>query len=378
MTEFQYSRYDGSQAFTPQSADALFDQLSNYLLEYGDEALALLDRLQEEHPEVLSLLLARGHVERDAEGRFQVTPRGVRRVEARALEELFEISRRDKSGKHETMFRGAGQMQHDEFRGYEFGDPITHLNVPETLKNALSRRVGLPVEIHPEDFVVFDTQYQSACATVVLVDMSGSMARMGKFAMAKKVALALSALVRSRYAGDELRIVGFYTSASALTERELLLAAPKEVSLFDSRVNLRIPIDRPPRFVPQHFTNIHAGLQFARRILHRLPAANKQIITITDGEPTAHVEGRELVLVYPPAERTARMTLAEARRCSQEGIHLASFALVEDYFYLGLVNFVEQMAAVTGGVAAYCSAQDLGNLVIESFTSGRRKRRALG
>jgi len=150
------------------------------------------------------------------------------------------------------------------------------------------------------------------------------------------------------------------------------------VSIFDSRVNLRINLDRPPRFIPEHFTNIHAGLQFARRVLKRQPAANKQIITITDGEPTAHVEGREVVLIYPPAEKTARITLGEARRCANEGIHLSSFALVEDYFYLGLVNFVEQMAAVSGGIAAYCNADDLGNMVIDSFAQGRRRRRIVG
>src|SRR5690606_13573455 len=204
--------------------------------------------------------------------------------------------------------------------------------------------------IAEEDLVVHDSQYQTTCATVVLVDMSGSMMRYGKFGAAKRVALALQALVRSRYPGDWLQIVGFYSYASPLSERELLHAAPKPVSIYDSRVHLRIDLDRPPAFVPEHFTNIHAGLQFARRMLRRQPAQNKQIITITDGEPTAHVEGREVVLIYPPAEKTARLTLAEVKRCANEGIHLSSFALIEDYFYLGLVNFVEKMAAVSGGV----------------------------
>ena len=83
------------------------------------------------------------------------------------------------------------------------------------------------------------------------------------------------------------------------------------------------------------------------------------------------------MLIYPPAEKTANITLSEAKRCAAEGIHLSSFALVEDYFYLGLVNFVEKMAAVSGGIAAYCNADDLGNLVIESFTKGRHRKRAM-
>ena len=119
-----------------------------------------------------------------------------------------------------------------------------------------------------------------------------------------------------------------------------------------------------------------AGLRLARSVLSRQPAANKQIIVITDGEPTAHLEGREVVLIYPPAEKTAMHTLAEVRHCANAGIRVSSFALIEDYFYLGLVNFVEEMARVSNGVAAYCSTDDIGNLVFESFVGGRHTRRS--
>jgi uncharacterized protein with von Willebrand factor type A (vWA) domain len=160
-----------------------------------------------------------------------------------------------------------------------------------------------------------------------------------------------------------------------MTERELLNSAPKPVSLFDSRVHLRVDLDNPPKRVPQHFTNIHAGLRLARSLLGRQAAANKQIIVITDGEPTAHLEGREIVLIYPPSEKTAANTLAEVKRCASAGIRVSSFALIEDYYYLGLVNFVEEMARVSQGVAAYCGADDLGKYVFDSFIGGRRARR---
>lgn len=378
MPDFDYSKFDGSEQFLPQSADKLFDEFSKYLLEYGDEVLDNLDRWEEENPDVVEMLVKRGLVEKDEQGRYRVSPKGIKRVESKALEELFDVTRKDKLGKHETEFRGAGQTVHEESKPYEFGDPVSNLNLHETLRNALARRGGgTPIGVIEDDFVVFDTEYQTSCATVVLLDMSGSMARYGKFGQAKKVAMALQGLVRGRYQGDSLQVVGFYTYATPLSERELLYAAPKPVSIYDSRVRLRISLDNPPGFVPEHFTNIHAGLQFARRLLKRQPAANRQIICITDGEPTAHVEGREVVLIYPPAEKTANVTLAEAKRCAAEGIHLSSFALVEDYFYLGLVNFVERMAAVSGGIAAYCNADDLGNLVIESFTKGRKRKRAV-
>lgn len=376
MPVYEYSRWDGSEQFSPQSADQLFDQLSEYLLDYGEDVLDNLPLWEEEHPEVLEQLIRRGLVEKDREGKYHVTPRGMKRVEHRALETLFDVRGRDKLGRHDSDFRGAGQTVHEETKPYEYGDPVANLNLQETLHNALARQGGgTPVKISEDDLVVHDTEFATSCATVVLVDMSGSMTRYGKYGAAKRVALALQSLVKSRYQGDWLQVVGFYTYASPLSERELLYSAPKPVSIFDSRVHLRIDLDRPPGFVPEHFTNIHAGLQFARRLLRRQPAQNRQIILITDGEPTAHVEGRQLVLIYPPAEKTAKLTLSEAKRCADEGIHVSSFALIEDYFYLGLVNFVEQLAQVTRGVSATCNAQDMGNLVVQSFIGGRKQRR---
>lgn len=390
MPSFEYSRFDGSEQFSPQSADQVFDQFSQYLMDYGEDMLDELERLQEEHPDVVDMLIKRGYIEQDREGQFLVTPKGMRRVENKALEELFDIRGRDKLGRHDTEHRGPGQTVHEESKPYEFGDPVSNLNMHETLKNALQRSgvsgqrstpasgtERVSIEIAEEDLMVHDTEYQTTCATVVLLDMSGSMMRYGKFAAAKRVAMALQALVRSRYQGDFLQVVGFYTYATPLTEKQLLYSVPKQVSLYDPYVRLKINIDNPPQFVPEHFTNIHAGLQFARRVLHRQPAVNKQIICITDGEPTAHVEGRNVMLIYPPAEKTAKVTLAEAKRCADEGIHVSSFALIEDYFYMGLVNFVDQLAQVTGGISATCNAGDMGNMVVNSFVGGRRKRRTI-
>jgi uncharacterized protein with von Willebrand factor type A (vWA) domain len=431
MPTYEYSRWDGSQQFSPQSADKLFDDLAQYLMDYGEDILDNLELWQAEHPDLIEMLVKRGYVEQDRRGKFLITPKGVRRVENKALEALFDVRGKDQLGRHETDFRGPGQTLHEESKPYEYGDPVSNLNLHETLKNALhrswesgewaaevggpksevggrrsevghdstadpfSRRTNgprvdgqrtpptthqsthRPVRITEDDLVIHDTEYQTSCATVVLLDMSGSMLRYGKFAAAKRVALALQALVRGKYQQDWLQVVGFYTYASPLSEQDLLYAAPKPVSLFDSHVRLKIDLDHPPRFVPEHFTNIHAGLQFARRLLHRQPAQNKQIIVVTDGEPTAHVEGRQLVLIYPPAEKTARITLAEVKRCADEGLHVSSFALIEDYFYLGLVNFVEQMAHVSGGVSATCHAENMGNLVVDSFIGGRHKRTRL-
>lgn len=382
---FEYSQYDGKSPFRPLSADLAFDKLSEYLLEHGDYILRQLENAEKSDNDLLKLLIKEGYLEKDEEGGLRVAPRGMRRIESKAMEELFTILRKDSFGKHQSDFKGAGQTRHEDSKPYAYGDPVANLNLHETLKNALTRQGVRPsrnesgpvLDIAEEDFVVHETEYQTSCATVLLLDMSGSMARYGKFYHAKKVALALAALIRSRYTEDSLKIIGFYTYASPLAERELIHAGPKPVSIFDSRVFLRVSLDNPPEFVPEHFTNIQAGLKFARNHLLRQSAANKQIICVTDGEPTAHLEGRELVLMYPPSERTAKATLSEVQSCARAGIQLSTFALIEDYFYLGLMNFVDQMARTGQGVAVYCNAGELGQYVLESFVRGRRSRRSL-
>jgi Ca-activated chloride channel family protein len=377
MSLYEYSQWDGSQLFQPQSADQVFDQLSEYLLHYGDQILRDLDRFAEDdQPEVVELLQKEGLIEQDGEGKWRVAPKGIRRIQENALTSLFQTFQRDALGKHDTPQKGAGTVRHEDSRPYVYGDALANLNLHETLKNAMIRQGGgMPIRLSRDDYVVYETEYQTSCATVVLIDMSGSMGRYGKYAMTKKVALALQAMVRAQYAQDTLQLVGFYTYANVLTERQLLNSAPKPVSLFDSRIHLRFSLDAPPARVPQHFTNIDAGLRLARSLLARQAAQNKQIIIITDGEPTAHIEDRDVVLIYPPSEKTARYTLNEVRRCAAAGIRISSFALIEDYFYHDLVNFVEEMARVAQGVAVSCSTDDLGQFVFDSFIGGRRTRR---
>ena len=376
MAIFEYSKWDGSQQFLPQSADQVFDQLAEYLLQHGDRVMQNIDELEDEIPEIIELLQKEGLIEKDQDGQWRVTPRGVRRIQDKSLEDLFQTFRRDSLGRHDTPEKGEGSVVLEDTRQYVYGDSLANLDLHETLKNAYIRQGGgVPIRLGSEDYVVHETEFQTRCATVVLIDMSGSMGRYGKYYTTKKVALALQAMVRARYPQDSLQMIGFYTFTSLLNERQLLNSAPKPVSLFDSRVHMRFDLDHPPRRVPQHFTNIHAGLRLARSVLSRQQASNKQIIVITDGEPTAHIEGREVVLIYPPAEKTAMHTLAEVRNCANAGIRVSSFALIEDYFYLGLVNFVEEMARVSRGVAAYCSTDEIGNLVFDSFVGGRRKRR---
>jgi uncharacterized protein with von Willebrand factor type A (vWA) domain len=377
MPRYEYTRWDGSQQFQPQSADKVFEQIVEYLLPHGEQVLRNLDRFDDEDmPEILELIEKEGLIEKDGEGKWQVSPKGIRRIQGDALSSLFQTFNRDAIGRHDTPQKGEGIIRLEDSKPYVYGDSLANLNLHETLKNAYIRQGGgVPIRLHHDDYVVYETEYQTRCATVVLIDMSGSMGRYGKYAMTKKVALALQAMVRAQYPQDSLQMIGFYTFASPLSERQLLNSAPKPISLYDSRVHLRFDLDTPTRRVPQHFTNIDAGLRLARSHLARQAAQNKQIIVITDGEPTAHIEGREVVLIYPPSEKTAQATLGEVKRCAGAGIRVSSFALIEDYYYFGLVNFVGEMARAAQGVAAYCSAEDLGQYVFDSFVGGRRTRR---
>jgi len=210
---------DGSQQFQPLSAEAAFDKLSEYLLEHGEYLLVQLERMDQSDDELVQLLLKGGYLEKDEEGRISIAARGVRRIENKAIEELFAMQKRDTPGKHATDFKGAGPVRHDDSKPYEFGDPVANLNLHETFRNAVARRgqgtsphrqaTGMKISLAEQDFVVYETEHQASCATVVLLDMSGSMARYGKFYHAKKVALALLGLVRGRYTEDSIRVMAF-------------------------------------------------------------------------------------------------------------------------------------------------------------------------
>ena len=167
-----------------------------------------MDDLEDEIPEIIELIQKEGLIEKDQEGRWSVTPRGVRKIQDKALEDLFQTFRRDSLGRHDTPEKGEGSVVLEDTRPYVYGDSLANLNLHETLKNAYIRQGGgVPIKLSSEDYVVHETEYQTRCATVVLIDMSGSMGRYGKYYTTKKVALALQAMVRAevsaRLAADD-------------------------------------------------------------------------------------------------------------------------------------------------------------------------------
>jgi Ca-activated chloride channel homolog len=389
---YQYGEYDGSPYPTPES---LFPspQLTQFILQYGEKALDALDQLQpsQDGEEMVEALIEAGLLERDeSTGQLRLTPKMVRGLEHRSLLEIFRVLQRGQKEGHPTQATGRSDERTEGSKPYEFGDPLSELDLATTLRNALGRlreRPGEPhskppIRLRPPDLEIYQSEGRTSVAMCMLLDMSGSMMRYGRFYQAKRVALGMRALMRRHFPQDTLDLVGFFTTAERLRERDLPLAMPKPVSLYDPSVRVRLPLDEAvqnPKRLPQHFTNLQLGLRLARKILSARGADAKQIFIVTDGQPTAHVEaerdGREMLyLLYPPSEKTTLATLSEALRCQQQGIRIATFALIEDYWGMDWVGFVDKLTRLTRGMAYYCASEDLSSTVIESYLNGRRRK----
>ncbi|MEK7446185.1 MAG: VWA domain-containing protein [candidate division NC10 bacterium] len=331
------------QAHTPEDLAQIDPQQVERLL--GEEAAQDLERLRE----LTKTLEAAGYLERQGD-RLRLTARAIRKIGDTALREVFAHLERDRFGRHALDRRGGGGDRTDESKPYEFGDPFL-LDLKETVMNAVERNGrGTPVRLAPGDFQVFRTEASTRAATVVMLDMSRSMLNSGCFLAAKKVALALAALIRGQFPRDRLHIVGFSLYAREFTVEELPGLAWSEWSIG---------------------TNMHHGLEVARQLLGRDRGANKQILMITDGEPTAHMEDGEAQFSYPPTRRTLQETLNEVQRCTREGIIINTFMLDESRM---LAAFVEQMARINRGRAFFVTPERLGEYILVDYVRGKRTR----
>ena len=371
---FRYEQWDEID-FPAQDHLRLFDQFMDYLIDFGEDALRAL-RDAAEDPEEAAMIdgwIKEGLLDKVG-ARFRLTPRAVHSMQRRALMEVFGRLRPGGADGHETRQHGSGGERLEQTRAYAYGDPLHEIDLGATLRNAIARGgPRVPLDLDERDFELHATESRATCSTVILLDMSGSMARWNRFGKAKRCAMAMYAFIRQRYPLDTVDVVGFASGAEIIPEHKLPLASPKRVSLFDPVVRLRVPLNHLSK-APQHFTNLQMGLMTARRILARRGGANKQVFIITDGEPTAHVEGDMVHMIYPPAERTALATLSEALTLSRQDIRFASFALIEEYNDMDWVSFVDQMTRLTKGVAFYCTGDSLAECVMESFISGRKAR----
>lgn len=371
---FVFQQWDGSE-FESQDHLQYFQNFMEYLIEYGEDALKALRDLEEdpEQRKILEQWIKDGLLEKVGV-QFRLTPRAIDSIQRRALMEVFGNLRADSAEGHETPHSGFGGERMEGTRAYQFGDSVSDIDLSTTLRNAVMRHgTGVPIRIAEDDFEVHQTESKATCSTVILLDMSGSMSRWNRFAQAKKCAMAMYALIRQRFALDTVDVVGFASGAEVIPEHKLALTMPKQISLYDPVVRLRVPVDRLSS-APQHFTNLQMGLLTARQILARRGGTNKQVFIITDGQPTAHLEGGMVHLDYPPTEQTAMTTLSEAVMLARSNIRFSVFALIEDYYYMDWVSFVDHLVKLTRGVAFYCTSGDLAQCVMESYLSGRKRK----
>jgi len=312
----------------------------------GDDAARSLDQLAS-----LARQLEEAGLIEQREGRLELTPRGLRRIGDNALSDLFSHMAKDKMGRHVTDRTGSGHERTYETKPYEFGDPF-NLSIERTVRNAVSRGGGgTPVRLVPDDFEVERTESLTRSSTVLMLDLSLSMPMRDNFLAAKKVAMALHALISSQFPRDYLGIVGFSEVARELKPEQL-----PEVS-WD--------------FV--YGTNMQHGFVLSRRMLAR-ETGTKQIIMVTDGEPTAHIRpDGEPFFSYPPVQETVDATLAEVMRCTRDGIRINTFMLDATSY---LKAFVEKLTQINRGRAFFTTPDTLGSFVLVDFIEQKRAMRS--
>ena len=281
--------------------------------------------------------------------RWELTPRTIRRLGEKALTEVFGRLGRTRVGGHRIAPAGSGGEPTGDTQPYEPGEPF-EVNIMRSFMNALVRRgPGTPVRFALEDFEVDRVEATVSAATVLLLDQSSSMFYQGRWPSAKKVAMALEALIHGQFPRDRLFVVGFSDYAAEIEPAELPRAEPN---------------------MWQQGTNMQHALMLARRRLVREPAATRQIIMVTDGDPTAHLEDGASYFSYPPARQTIVETLKEVRRCTAAGITINTFMLARAEY---LMQFVDYVTRINRGRAFFAEPGRLGDYVLVDYLENRRR-----
>ena len=325
------------------------DRIDRELLKelLDDDAADNLDDLKK----LLEALEQAGYI-RPAGDKWELTPRGSRMIGQKALGEIYARLRRQSLGNHALPEEGRFGERLEQTKPHEFGDPF-HLHMPRTIRNAIDRDgPRTPVRLQHQDFEIYRSELITSTATAMLVDLSWSMALRGSFQAAKKVALALHNLITSRFPKDSFYIIGFAAYAKQLKPHDLPFLQWDEYVLG---------------------TNMQHALLLAERLLAKHNAGSKQIIMISDGEPTAHLENGQARFAYPPTAATYRATLRAVKKCTQKSIAINTFMLDADY---ELKAFMDAIARINGGRVFYTSPEKLGEYILVDYVQGKRKRLA--
>ena len=326
-------------ATTPGAlAEADMDRVRDLM---GEDAARSLRRMAE-----LAKTLEEAGLIQNKEGRLELTPKGLRKIGSNALRDLYSKLAKDKAGQHQMDRNGQGHERNYETKPYEYGDPF-NLDLQRTIRNALRRGSGTPVQLSPDDFEIERTEHLTNSSTVVMLDLSMSMPMRDNFLPAKKVAMALHSLISSQFPRDYLGLVGFGEVARVITAQQL-----PEVS-WDFAYG----------------TNMQHAMMLSRHLLSR-QSGTKQIIMITDGEPTAHItpDGRSY-FNYPPTQETIEATLREVVRCTKDNIRINTFMLDADR---SLKSFIEKLTSINRGRAFFTTPETLGDYVLVDFIDHKK------
>lgn len=301
----------------------------------GEDAARDLRALKE-----IERLLESSGALRRRQGTLELTPKGVRRLGERALARIYERALSAEPGGHRTPVTGGEGEPTGTTRALRFGDPF-RVDVGRSVFNAVTR-AGLPVRIGGQDWELAEAERRVRTSTVLLLDMSFSMPLRGNWGPAKRLALALSSLASSKFPEDRFHVVGFSDYARRLAPEDLLVSGWERV----------------------YGTNMEHAFMLARRLLAQRPGDRKQVIMVTDGEPTAHLEGDVACFAWPPEPDTLRKTMAEALRLARSNTTLNVFLLDHDP---GAAQFVERMVRRCGGRIFHPDLDDLGDMVVREF-----------
>ena len=292
-----------------------------------------------------------GEAQPQGEAKFEVTDKGLDFLGYRTLRDLLGSLGKSSFGRHDTRDLATGVEASGSSKPYEFGDTL-NLDITATLSTAIQRDgQQFPIELEYSDLQVHQCEYQSSCATVLMLDCSHSMILYGedRFTPAKKVAMALSQLIRTQYPGDSLSLVLFHDSAEELPLSQL------------ARVK-----------VGPYYTNTREGLRMAQRILQRQRKDMKQIIMITDGKPSALTleDGRIYKNAFGLDPLVVSQTLEEVSKCKRAGVMINTFMLASDY---GLVQFVQKVTQMCRGKAYFTTPYTLGQYLLMDYMSRKTK-----
>jgi uncharacterized protein with von Willebrand factor type A (vWA) domain len=338
-----------------------------------------LQRLRQQVQQLVEQMAAEQGLEKSRRG-YQLTPKALRVFQGKLLEQIFSAMSASRTGRHEVRVSGEGAVELIPTRPYEFGDSVAHMDIPGSLVNAMlragpARQPGDRLRLEQRDIEVHHTRNTPKAATSVVLDMSGSMRHGGLYVGVKRMALALQGLVQREFPGDFLQFIEMASFARPKAFGELIGLLPKPVTLFDPVVRLRADMADPrisEQDVPPHFTNIQHALSLSRRHLTRQDTPNRQVILITDGLPTAHFEGSELYLLYPPHRRTEEATMREAEACRREGIVINIFLLSGWSQSSEDIQFAYRLAQRAHGRVFFAAGRELDRFVVWDYLEQRR------